>query len=160
MHFARQKLLERSPFLGTYSAPVVFLASRTQVTGAESDEPLFPFLKEKPPPTPINSEEIIGNWSTCLVLWNDLQSLSWSKRSHDSKTSVLKALTDIEKVNLSEAADRTSFVMTERVIAEPPNPVFIQVRLYGSAKLKRLQGILFPDSREVVFKSAKPYIGQ
>lgn len=159
VHFARQMLQEGSHYLGTYSAPVVFRASRTQGNGADSDEPLFPFLKEKPPPTPINNEEIIGNWMTCVVLWNDLQSLSWSKRSHDSKTSVIKALTEIEKVNLSEAAARTSFVISERVVvAELPKPIFLQVRLYGSAKLKRLQGILFPDSHEVVFKSAKPYI--
>lgn len=158
VHFARQMLQQGSHYLGTYSAPVVFRASRTQGSGtAEWDEPLFPFLK-KAPPAPTSNEEIVGNWGTCVVLWNDLQSLSWSKRSNDSKLSVLKALADIEKVHFSEAAARTSFVIAERVIAEPPELAFLQVRLYGSAKLKRLQGILFPDSHEMVFKTAQPYV--
>jgi CHAT domain len=153
VHFARQNL-QGSRYLGIYSAPVIFRAVGTQESNkTESDEPLFGFLNT-PPPSPAVCDEPVGNWTPCAVCWDDLQSLSWSTRSQDSKSSLLKALEGLEAQFREEALGRAPFVMSERVVAEPNKQGFLQVSLYGSFEAKRLQGVLFPDSKDVIFTAA------
>jgi hypothetical protein len=161
VHFAREELHSKSPYLASYSAPVIFRAIRKQEhLNTVGDEPLFGFLKTTPPPAnaPTLSDKPVGNWEPCVVCWDDLQSLPWSTRSQDSKTSLLKALREIEGIFIKEMAERVPFIMPDWLVAEPDKQAFLEVNLHGSLTASSLNGILFPDSTGATFTEVRPSV--